>query len=215
MKKLFPLLLFLAATAQAADVPFAPDRKAGEGDGPFARLIIRGATLVDGTGAPPVGPVDIVIEGNRIKEIRSVGFPKVPIREQGRPKGATKEIDGSKLWVLPGFVDMHGHSGGAEQGTTAEYVFKLWMANGITTVREPGCGNGTDWCIHERDRSARNEIVAPRLFPYIFTQARQWDGGAIDTPEQARKFAQYVAAKHADGIKIIGDPMVFDPPVLA
>src|SRR5205085_9530107 len=81
MRKLFALLVFIAAAAQAADVPFAPDRRPGEGDGPFARLIIRGATLVDGTGAPPVGPVDIVIEGNRIKEIRSVGFPRVPIKE--------------------------------------------------------------------------------------------------------------------------------------
>ena len=33
--------------------------------------------MIDGTGAPPIGPVDIVIENNRIKEIRSVGFPKV------------------------------------------------------------------------------------------------------------------------------------------
>src|SRR5438874_6830053 len=127
MKKLFTLLVFLAATAQAAEVPFAPDRRADEGDGPYARLIIRGATLVDGTGAPPVGPVDIVIEGNRIKEIRSVGYPKVPIRAEGRPKDAAKEIDGTNLWVLPGFVDLHGHAGGAQQGTTAEDALKLWM----------------------------------------------------------------------------------------
>src|SRR6476620_7185194 len=112
----FLTILLLAASVSAQEVPYAPNRT--EGEGPFQRLIIRGATLVDGTGAPPVGPVDIVIEGNRIKEIRSVGYPKVPIRAEGRPKDATKEIDGTNLWVLPGFVDCHGHSGGAEQGTT-------------------------------------------------------------------------------------------------
>ena len=42
----------------------APPR--AEGVGPFARLVIRGATLIDGTGAPPVGPVDIVVEQDRI-----------------------------------------------------------------------------------------------------------------------------------------------------
>ena len=215
MKKLFALILLAAATAFAADVPYAPDRKAGEGEGPFPRLIIRGATLIDGTGAPPVGPVDIVVEGNRIKEIRSVGYPKVPIKAEGRPKDATKEIDGSNLWVLPGFVDLHGHAGGDDQGTTAEYVFKLWLAHGVTTVREPGCGNGADWCIHERDRSAKNEIVAPRIVPYIFTGGQQWGGGPIDTPEQARKFAQWVSKKGADGIKIIGSGPLFAPDTLA
>src|SRR5438552_14924195 len=113
MRRSFALLAILIAVAAFADdaPPFAPDRKAGEGDGPFDRLIIRGATLIDGTGAPPIGPVDIVIEGNRIREIRSVGYPKVPIKQEERPKNATKEIDASTLYVLPGFVDMHGHSG--------------------------------------------------------------------------------------------------------
>ena len=44
-------------TEQREDPKFAPDRH--EGTGPFAKLIIRGATLIDGTGGPPRGPVDI------------------------------------------------------------------------------------------------------------------------------------------------------------
>jgi len=44
-----------------ASLPEAPERARGEG--PYDRLVIRGATLIDGTGAPPRGPVDIVIEG--------------------------------------------------------------------------------------------------------------------------------------------------------
>src|SRR3954453_7868972 len=119
MRKLLFVLLLLTVPSFAAPPAFAPDRKPGEGEGPFTRVIIRGATLVDGTGAPPIGPVDIVIEGNRIREVRSVGFPKVPIKPESRPKDAVKEIDGTGLWVLPGFVDMHGHSGGEEQGTPA------------------------------------------------------------------------------------------------
>jgi imidazolonepropionase-like amidohydrolase len=213
---LIALLTTVSILAAETAPPYAPDRRPGEGDGPYERLIIRGATLVDGTGAPPIGPVDIVIEKNRIREIRSVGFPKLPIKADGRPKDATKEIDATGMYVLPGFIDMHGHAGGVEQGTTAEYVFKLWMAHGITTVREPGCGNGADWCIHERDRSARNEIVAPRLVPYIFTRGGSWDGGPINTPEQARKFVQWAAKKGMDGLKIYSntDP-VFDPDILS
>src|SRR6185295_5978011 len=123
MRKAFiaALLVCTAALAQEKQQPFAPDRRPDEGEGPFKRLIIRGATLIDGTGAPPQGPVDIVIEGNRIKEIRSVGFPHVPIDPEDRPKNPTKEIDASRMYVLPGFIDLHAHIGGTAQGTNAEY----------------------------------------------------------------------------------------------
>jgi imidazolonepropionase-like amidohydrolase len=221
MQKVVALIFLLLASLAVAQEPeprqpYAPDRRADEGEGPFKRLIIRGVTVVDGSGAPPIGPMDVVIEGNRIKEVRSVGFPKVTIDPKRRPTNAQKEIDGSKMYLLPGFVDMHGHCGGVEQGTTAEYVFKLWLAHGVTTVRDPGSGNGLDWTVHERDRSARNEIVAPRIIPYAFTGAGMWDGGAIDSPEQARKFAQWVAKNGGAGLKIIGGggDAIYDPEVL-
>ena len=63
----------------------APPR--AEGEGPFARLILRGATVIDGTGAPPFGPVDIVIEKDRIVEVRTVGFPKLAIDPARRQIG--------------------------------------------------------------------------------------------------------------------------------
>src|SRR5688572_11897069 len=163
MKRLLALLL-LAFTASAAQ-PHAPDRRPGEGDGPYKRLVIRGATVVDGTGAPPFGPVDIVIEKNRIREVRGVGAPGLPIRSERRPQNATKELDAHGMYVLPGFVDLHAHTGGLDQlGTTsAEYVYKLWLAHGVTTIRDPGSGNGVDWTLTARTRSAANEIVAPRV----------------------------------------------------
>ena len=61
---LFNLLIVVCLPAQ---VKKAPDRK--EGDGPWPQLIIRGVILINGTGAPAIGPVDIVVEKNRIKEI--------------------------------------------------------------------------------------------------------------------------------------------------
>ena len=92
----------------------APPR--AEGEGPWKKLILRGVTLIDGTGAPPFGPVDIVIEGNRITNIRNVGFPGVPIDPAKRPKlePGGREIDLAGHYVMPGFIDMHGHIGGFE-----------------------------------------------------------------------------------------------------
>ena len=113
----------------------APDRNSNEGEGPFERLIIRGATVIDGSGAPPMGPMDIVIEGNKIVKVVSVGVPHVPINDAGRPQGATKEIDATGKYVLPGFINLHAHVGGAKKSPNAEYAYKVCMAHGITTIR--------------------------------------------------------------------------------
>ncbi|MEM6865983.1 MAG: amidohydrolase, partial [Bacteroidota bacterium] len=105
-------------------------------EGPFSQLIIRGVTLINGNGAPPRGPVDIVVEKNKIVNVKIVGYPGVAIDASKRPKlkPGGKELDCSGMYLLPGFVDMHGHIGGVAQGADYDYVFKLWMAHGITTI---------------------------------------------------------------------------------
>jgi hypothetical protein len=134
-----------------------------EGDGPFPRLILRGANLVDGTGAPPVGPVDIVIQNDRIVEVVAVGSPGSPIDSEDRPKAeGGKEIDLSGMWVLPGFVDLYAHP-----TPPVEYVSKLWLGHGITTIRDPGCRDGFAACVELRRRSEANEITAPRIEPFV------------------------------------------------
>lgn len=157
---LFLLFFGVSASAQMSD---APDRT--EGEGPYERLIIRGVHLIDGTGSPATGPVDIVVEGNTIAQIRTVGYPGLPINERRRPQADenTKEIDASGMYVLPGFFDMHAHTGGGAQGTTPEYVYKLWLAHGITSIREPGSFNGMNWTLRHKERSEKNEITAPRI----------------------------------------------------
>lgn len=190
----------LSPQEKPRSIPAAPPR--AEGEGPFKRLILRGGILIDGTGAPPAGPVDIIIEENKIARIRSVGFPGVPIDPETRPAAepGDKEVDIEGMYVLPGFIDMHGHIGGMEQGTPAEYVFKLWMGHGITTIRDPGSGNGLDWVLEHKTKSAKNEITAPRIEAYVFFG--QGHPGAIRSPDEARRWVVEMARKGADGLKI-------------
>jgi len=175
------------------------------GDGPYPQLIIRGITLINGNGAPPQGPIDIVIENNIIKQVSVVGYPGVAIDPSKRPKlkAGGKEIDCKDMYLLPGFIDMHGHIGGVAQGADYDYVFKLWMAHGITTVREPS-GRGIDWTLNLKKRSAKNEIVAPRIIAY--TGFGQGSKDPISTPVMARNWVQNNAKKGADGIKFFGAP---------
>ena len=206
-------LLLLSATLFSlhplrAQIEKAPARH--EGEGPFSRLIIRGVTLVNSTGAPPIGPVDIVVEKNRIAQIKPVGNPGVPIDPKNRPQAGPgdKELDCTGMYLMPGFIDMHGHIGGREQGTPSEYVFKLWLGHGITTIRDPSCGNGLDWVLEHRAKSDRNEITAPRIKAYtVFGQGAKTP---IATPEQARAWVRENAKKGADGIKFFGaEPAIF------
>ena len=177
------------------------------GEGPFSQLIIRGVMLINGDGSPPRGPVDIVVENNKIVNIQVVGYPGVEINEKRRPKlkKGGKELDANGMYLLPGFVDMHGHIGGNAQGADPEYVFKLWMAHGITTVRQPSGRNA----IELKKQSAANKIVAPRIFEY--TGFGSGSKKPISTPEEAREWVRKNAKNGADGIKFFGaEPEIMD-----
>jgi Amidohydrolase family len=192
----------LLSTSLRAQVLKAPARS--EGDGPHKRLIIRGVTLINGTGSPPIGPMDIVIEGNKIKKISNVGYPGVPIDPKDRPQAqpGDKELQCEGMYAMPGFVDMHGHIGGQSQGTPAEYVFKLWLAHGITTIRDPSAGNGLNWVLDHKRKSDQDSITAPRIFAYtVFGQGSK---EPISTPDQARAWVEENKRKGADGIKFFG-----------
>ena len=200
------LAALAAGTALAQDdtpkmIP-APDRGADEGEGPYGRLIIRGATLIDGTGSPPIGPVDIVIENNRIVDIESVGYPGLEIDEEDRPTDATREIDAHGQYVMPGIVDMHTHTGGATKAPEAEYSYKLWMGHGITTVRGVP-SSAVEFSLAEKTRSANNEIVAPRIFSYHRPGSGEaWEDRKVLTPEDAREWVRYISEQGADGLKL-------------
>jgi hypothetical protein len=193
MKKL--LIIFLLLLVHKG---FSQENYLGEG--PFDQLIIRGVTLINGDGSPPRGPVDIVVENNIIVAIQVVGYPGVEIEEKNRPKlkNGGKELDASGMYLLPGFIDMHGHIGGKSQGANSSYVFKLWMAHGITTVRQPSGINAKQLKL----LSSKNKIVAPRIFDYV-----GFGSGSkkpISTPEMAREWVRKNAKNGADGIKFFG-----------
>ena len=193
MKKLLIIFLFMLMHKG-----FSQENYLGEG--PFDQLIIRGVTLINGDGSPPRGPVDIVVENNIIVAIQVVGYPGVEIEEKNRPKlkNGGKELDASGMYLLPGFIDMHGHIGGKSQGANSSYVFKLWMAHGITTVRQPSGINAKQLKL----LSSKNKIVAPRIFDYV-----GFGSGSkkpISTPEMAREWVRKNAKNGADGIKFFG-----------
>ncbi len=177
-----------------------------DGEGQYDRLVIRGATLIDGSGAPPVGPVDIVVENDRVKQIAAVGAPGLPIPDEGRPAAGTREIDATGKYVLPGFVNLHGHihSYGTGQDVPPDYIFKLWLMHGITTVREVGNDKGATFTAELVKASEKNLIDAPRIYSYPFFGS--FGSDAVDTPAQARAQIKQFKKAGAWGVKFFSGP---------
>ena len=133
--------------------------------------------------------------------MRSAGTPGLPPRTNRAPQNADFEIDATGMYVMPGFVDMHVHAGGAPKNADAEYAYKLWLAHGVTTVRGvPLADNAL--AVNEKERSARNEIVAPRIFNYQ-RPGTGWDKGRAETRRRRRgSGCGGRAANGIDGLKL-------------
>ena len=200
-----------AVVAQdTVDVPeIAPVEGRTEGNGPYDRLILRGAYMIDGTGAPAQGPVDIVVENDRVAQVRVVGAPKTAIDPDQRPVAmeGTEEIDLSGMYILPGFVDTHLHLHSMESGQKVppEYVLKLWLGHGITSGRTLGIEN-TRWMIDTARRSERNEITGPRMEVYPAFNGDSLGLAAANTPDEAREQIQLMKKLGATGVKFFGAP---------
>ena len=162
-------------------------------------LVIRNATIVDGAGTPAYGPADIVISGNKIERIVELDPVSIANGVARRPMADT-EIDATGEYVLPGLIDAHAHvqdeRGGIPQ--PLDYELKIWLACGITTVREVGA-NSTQSIIDLRGRAERGEVASPRIYVY----GRFTNPPSPKTPEEARQRVRDLKKMGVDGIKLM------------
>jgi imidazolonepropionase-like amidohydrolase len=170
------------------------------------RLVIQGGILVDGLGNPARGPVDIVVEGGRITAI--VPVDEISLSSPGfrRPEG-DRVIEAAGNYVVPGLIEMHGHIPEGRVVPAGEwgrsYAYKLWLAHGVTTVRDLGSSAGLDVLVEDARRSAANEIAAPRIVPYAGWPGQGRPGESLETDAVKAK-VQRLHAEGAKGIKVFG-----------
>jgi imidazolonepropionase-like amidohydrolase len=188
-------------------------------------VVIKGGTLIDGTGSKPVANATIVVEGERIAKIGAPG-------EAIETAPGAGVIDARGKWVLPGLIDCHIH-------LTGEVTFDVYrryllpaedqrllraaadvlemLETGFTTLREPGGKFGT---ILKRAVNS-GVIVGPRIlaagvpfttsgghgdwraFPYDFVKAGQFRGLIVDGVEECRKAVRMQFREGADLIKVL------------
>src|SRR5580700_4398669 len=100
-----------------------------EQTGPYPSLEIRDVTVIDGSGAPAFGPVNIFIKGNRIARVAP--SDSISRKEKDEEGGGKKEqkapdrvIEGKGMYVMPGLIDVHIHIN-ASKDVPSEYIYKL------------------------------------------------------------------------------------------
>jgi imidazolonepropionase-like amidohydrolase len=191
MKKTSRICLWMMAFLfLAVCVCFGSETRGVESGQRYERLIVRNVLLINGKGTPAIGPVDIILQGNRIQSVRPSRRGEDAYAEESHV------LDGSGLYVLPGLINLHAHIHDNRGGNPIpfEYLYKLWLACGITAIRD--VGSDYEKTIGERQKSRDGVIAAPRIFLYMRAGGR--------TPEEARKSVQMVKEQEGDGVKIFG-----------
>jgi len=197
-----PLLgaFLLLAVVSLLSAKAAPAQEGSVTGGPYERLVIRGATLIDGTGSPPVGPVDIVVEGGRITDVRRV--TALDLARGTERAAGDRVIDAEGKWVMPGIIDAHTHMGHGGE-LPANYIPKLWLGHGVTTVRT-FVGSEDDPAVALSAAQERGEAtVAPRVRLSRFWRGddpRLWS--AEDAPQVVAEWRE----QGYEGVKISGKP---------
>jgi imidazolonepropionase-like amidohydrolase len=154
--------------------------------------------IVDGNGTPAKGPFDITVVGNTIVSLAQrdpVAMGGRGNRDAGDPN--TTVIDATGKYVLPGLINAHAHLQDERAGIPQpiEYEWKIWLACGITTIRD--VGSATRKSLAWRDSSARGLIAAPRMLIYPMI-------GRPNNPDSARARVRALKAQGVDGIKLTG-----------
>jgi hypothetical protein len=159
-------------------------------------LVIKNVSVIDLMDSVLKPGMTLVMKGNRIASIgRNVEIP---------PKA--KVIDASGQYLIPGLWDMHVHS--LFPGRPA-YFFPLFIANGITAIRDMGASLSLDTIQFLRKQLATGQLMGPRILQVCGkmldgagSRLFQGQGLVVETPDEGRSMVQLYKSQGADFIKV-------------
>ncbi len=190
------------------------------------RLILKGGTVLDGSGRRPLREATVVISHGRIEAVLR--------RHQAIPpaQAGDEVVDCAGLFLLPGLVDSHVHlafaAGPDHESTKAvlahdsEEMLLLrqvhhaqqCLASGITTVRD--CGGRGLSTLALRDAIAEGLILGPRIVaagtPITTTAGHlHFCGYRADNVDEVRKATRTLIERGADFIKVMATGGMMTP----
>jgi hypothetical protein len=135
-------------------------------------IIISNVNVIDVVNGKTITGQDVIIEGDKIKSIIPHGEFKLQAKQL---------VNGENKYLIPGLWDMHVHTG------DADIFFPLYIANGITGIRDMGGGmeksTGNLSVNFQKLSSWRNEVIqGKRLGPEMFLAGSMIDGSPTVWP---------------------------------
>ncbi len=156
-------------------------------------LVITHATIIDVRNGQLLRDQTIVITGDRITSISHQPI-EIPARAE--------VVNAAGKFVIPGLWDLHAHALWATDQITR--MFDLFLANGITGIRDMGSPLPLTETLGWRDKVANGSILGPRIYAagkLVDGPKPVWPGSvAVGTAEQAREALDML---HKDGVDFI------------
>jgi len=147
-----------------------------------------------------IAPVMTVV----VKKGRITGVSKVGIVAQDRK---IQTVNANGKYMVPGLWDMHVHSAFVSPAWNENVIYPLYLANGVTGVRD--MGGDPDVLESRRNRIDRGELPGPRLIiagPFLAEGKSDQQTIAVNTAEEARQAVDAVKKRGLDFVKILSVP---------
>jgi len=150
-------------------------------------ILMRDVALVDVETGQVRAKADILVRGERIAAIGASGSV---------PSGGTRVVEGRGRFVIPGLSEMHAHvPPPAEQRALGEDYLRLYVANGVTTIRGM---LGAAWHLQLREDIAQGRVLGPRFF----AGAPSLNGNSAPDPATAQRLVREYQAAGFDFLKL-------------
>jgi hypothetical protein len=125
-------------------------------------IILKGATVIDGTDDLPRPNTTIVIDGSRIAALSS----NATAHSDFRSFAAKNIIDLTGKYIIPGLFDMHAHVANVLNNSynqsESEATLSMLLAYGVTTIRNTG--GPTEQSVDLKKNVSEGKIIGPQIF---------------------------------------------------
>jgi hypothetical protein len=195
-------LKFLLCFVLAASTALAGQVKVGA---TAQTLILTNVTVIDTREGRELPSLTVVVKDGIIQAVAKVGLI------DSNPH--TQIINATGKYLIPGLWDMHVHSAFADKPWDERVILPLYLANGITGIRD--MGGDPNLLEQRRKRIDAGELAGPHMMiagPFLNSGKSDAQTIGVNTPEEARQAVDSLKARGMDFIKILSlDPGVYWP----